>query len=105
MVDNPILLDITDSVYRYYKFNTHKGLFLNRDEVRKKLTRAYIQGVSCWDKENYNCQIEKRRYGNIEIIVNKTFMTIEKIINHKGYTKGSMINAREKEDLKVLYGA
>lgn len=103
MKDNVIVLKIFDSVYDHFRNNTREGCLYSRDIIEKKLTRAFILGKECWSKINEGKYIQKRRYGNLEIIVNLDDMIVEKIINHNGRQRG-YINKREKEDLGILYG-
>lgn len=103
MKDDLIVLNIFDSVYDHFRNSTRDGHLYNRDVIERKLTRSFILGKECWSKINEGKHIQKRRYGNLEIIVNLDDMIVEKIINHNGRQRG-YINKREKEDLGILYG-
>lgn len=104
MKDDLIILKILDSVYDHFRNSTRDGHLYSRHVIERKLTRAFILGKHCWDHiDSKGKNIQKRRYENLEIIVNLDDMIVEKIINHPGRQRGK-INKREKEALGMLYG-
>ena len=92
-------LSMKSGVYYYFKENVKGHENTPYYQVLKRLNRNYILGTTVYKTEN----IEKRNYGNLEIVVDLKQMKIIHIKNNKEKIRHSYINKVEKEKLNKLF--
>lgn len=98
------LFKISKRIYQRYINNVRNAESLDELTVRKKLTRNFLLGTAIWFDEEDNYQ--KRRYGNLEILVDLEQMKVVDIYNIRSKFKQRKyyIDKIRKEELNKALG-